>query len=158
MKISEQCGRWSRHACMTMLFLIPGNVTSELPIALLPTLIRWWAPEVSRCWVEMVQMEAMEARSALSGKQQVTWTQDRSRWCLIWLRRLSVPVSQWCGLGRLQSIQEDSAGALSLFRALAASTVWRMCDGAAPDIHSRPPRVDRELVAPSLCCKTPSMK
>ena len=128
---------------------------SERPIALLPTLIRWWALVVSRwqewasCWVEMLHMEATEARSALSGEQQVTWTQDRSRWCLIWLRRLSVPVSQWCGLGRLQSIQEDSAGALSLFRALAASTVWRMCGGGAPDSQSRPPRVGVELFAPS---------
>ena len=34
-----------------MFFLIPKNVTSERPIALMPTLIRWWealrAPEVA---------------------------------------------------------------------------------------------------------------
>ena len=36
---------WAKHwqcACTTMFFLIPKNVTSERPIALKPTLIRWW--------------------------------------------------------------------------------------------------------------------
>ena len=31
-----------QQACTTMFFLIPKNVTSERPIALLPTLVRWW--------------------------------------------------------------------------------------------------------------------
>ena len=34
--------RWPQQACTTMFFLIPKNVTSERPIALLATLIRWW--------------------------------------------------------------------------------------------------------------------
>ena len=38
----EQSGRWPQEACMAMSFLIPKNVTSERPIALIPTLIRWW--------------------------------------------------------------------------------------------------------------------
>ena len=37
----EQCGRWPQQACRTMFILILKNVTSERPIALLPTLIRW---------------------------------------------------------------------------------------------------------------------
>ena len=37
----EQSGTWPQQACTTM-FLIPKNVTSERPIALMPTLIRWW--------------------------------------------------------------------------------------------------------------------
>ena len=37
----EQSGKWPQQACTTMFFLIPKNVTSERPIALLPTLIRW---------------------------------------------------------------------------------------------------------------------
>ena len=37
----EQSGRWPQQACTTMLFLIPNNVTSERPIALKPTLMRW---------------------------------------------------------------------------------------------------------------------
>ena len=38
----EQSGKWPQQACSTMFFLIPKNVTSERPIALMPTLIRWW--------------------------------------------------------------------------------------------------------------------
>ena len=50
---SGQCGRWPPQACKKMFFLqIPKSVTSERPIALLPTMIRWWegmrAPEVTR--------------------------------------------------------------------------------------------------------------
>ena len=37
----EQSGRWPQQACTTMFFLIPKNVTSERPIALMTTLIRW---------------------------------------------------------------------------------------------------------------------
>ena len=36
----EQSGKWSQQACTTILFLVPKNVTSERPIALMPTLIR----------------------------------------------------------------------------------------------------------------------
>ena len=47
----EQSGKWPQQACTTMFFLISKNVTSERPIALMPTLIRWWealrAPEVA---------------------------------------------------------------------------------------------------------------
>ena len=38
----EQSGRLPQQACTTMFFLMPKNVTSERPIALTPTLIRWW--------------------------------------------------------------------------------------------------------------------
>ena len=44
----EQSGKWPQQACTTMLFLIPKNVTSERPTALMPKLIRWW--EVLREW------------------------------------------------------------------------------------------------------------
>ena len=37
----EQSGNWPQQACTTMFFLIPKNVTSERPVALVPTLIRW---------------------------------------------------------------------------------------------------------------------
>ena len=36
----DQSGKWPQQACTTMFFLIPANVTSERPIALMPTLIR----------------------------------------------------------------------------------------------------------------------
>ena len=38
----EQSGKWLGHACTTLFFLNPKNATSERPIALMPTLIRWW--------------------------------------------------------------------------------------------------------------------
>ena len=38
----EQSGKWPQQACTTMFFLIPKNVTSERPIALMSTLILWW--------------------------------------------------------------------------------------------------------------------
>ena len=47
-KVEQGC-KWLQQACTTMFFLIPENVTSERPIALMPTLIRWEAlgpPEV----------------------------------------------------------------------------------------------------------------
>ena len=48
----EQSGKWPQQACTTMFFLIPKNVTSERPIALMPTLNRRWealrAPEVAK--------------------------------------------------------------------------------------------------------------
>ena len=45
----KHCGRWPQQACTTMFFVIPKNVTSERPIALVPIRICWWeglrAPE-----------------------------------------------------------------------------------------------------------------
>ena len=38
-KMVEQGGRWPQQACTTMFFLIPKNVTSERPFALMPTLV-----------------------------------------------------------------------------------------------------------------------
>ena len=38
----EQSGKWPQQSCTTMFFLTVKNVTSERPIALMPTLIRWW--------------------------------------------------------------------------------------------------------------------
>ena len=50
---------WPQQSCTTM-FLNPKNVTSERPIALMPTLIQWWeamkVPKVvkwqHRCWID----------------------------------------------------------------------------------------------------------
>ena len=53
----KQSGKWRQQACTTMFFLIPMSVTSERPIALVPTLIRWWesvgAPDVAKCAAEV---------------------------------------------------------------------------------------------------------
>ena len=56
----EQSGKWPQQACTTMFFLIPRNVTSERPIALMPKLIRWWealrAPEVAK-WQQRYRVD-----------------------------------------------------------------------------------------------------
>ena len=58
----EQSGLWPQQACTTMFFLILKNVTSERPIALMPTLIPWWeasrAPEVAT-WQQKYRVESM---------------------------------------------------------------------------------------------------
>ena len=48
----EHSGKWPQQACTTMFSLIPKNITSERPIALVPTLTRCWetlrVPEVTK--------------------------------------------------------------------------------------------------------------
>ena len=48
----EQTGTWPHQACGTMILLIRKNVTSERPIVLMLTMIRWSkalrAPEVAK--------------------------------------------------------------------------------------------------------------
>ena len=59
-----------------MFFLIPKNVTSERPIALMPTSIRWWealrAPEVAKWLLKYrVDWDAKDGRNG--GAQQTVW-------------------------------------------------------------------------------------
>ena len=71
-----QTGKWPQQACTTMFFLIPKNVTSERPIALMPMLIRWLealrAPEVAK-WQQKyrVDWDARDGRNG--GAQQTVW-------------------------------------------------------------------------------------
>ena len=62
--------------CTTMFFLIPKNVTSERPIALMPTLIRWWealrAPEVAQ-WQQKYRVDWDAAHGRNGGVQQTVW-------------------------------------------------------------------------------------
>ena len=59
-----------------MFFLISKNVTSKRPIALVPTLIRWWealrAPEVAK-WQQKyrVDWDATDGRNG--GAQRTVW-------------------------------------------------------------------------------------
>ena len=64
----EQSGKGTQQACTTMFFLIPTNITSERPIALMPTLIRWWealrAPEVAKWQLKYrVDWDATDGRN-----------------------------------------------------------------------------------------------
>ena len=72
----EQSGKWPQQACTTMFFLIPKNVTSERPIALMPTLIRWWealrAPGVAT-WQQKHRVDWDAADCRHGGAQQTVW-------------------------------------------------------------------------------------
>ena len=71
----SRVGKWPQQACTTM-FLIPKNVTSERPVALMPTLIRWWealrASEVAK-WQQKycVDWDATDGRNG--GGQRTVW-------------------------------------------------------------------------------------
>ena len=72
----EQSGKCQQQACTTTFFQIPKNDTSERPIALMPTLIRWWeavrAPEVAKWQMKYrVDWDATDGRNG--GAQQTVW-------------------------------------------------------------------------------------
>ena len=72
----EQSGQWPPQVCSTMFFLIPEDVTSGRPIALMLTLIRWWealrAPEVAKWQLKYrVDGDATDGRNG--GAQQTVW-------------------------------------------------------------------------------------
>ena len=126
----EQSGKWSQQACTTMFFLIPENVTSERPIALMPTLIDWWealrAPEVAK-WQQKYRVERDATDGRNGGAQRTVWEvlmemerlnrkapaefQGAWPWFWTWRRLLSELTSLWCGPGRRTSAsQERSCG------------------------------------------------
>ena len=80
LKKVEQSEKWPQQACTTMLFLIPENVTSERPIAPMPTSIRWWealrAPEMAK-WQQKyrVDWDATDGRNG--GVWEVLMEMDR---------------------------------------------------------------------------------
>ena len=73
---AEQSGKWPQQAFTTMFFLIPKNVTSERPIALMPTLIRWWealrAPEVAK-WQQKYCVDWDVIDGGNGGAQETVW-------------------------------------------------------------------------------------
>ena len=72
----EQSGKWPQETCTTMFFLIPKNITSERPIALMPTLVRWWeaqrAPEVAK-WEQKYRVDWDATDGRTGGAQQTVW-------------------------------------------------------------------------------------
>ena len=71
----EQSGKWPQQACTTF-FVIPKNVTSERPIALMPKLVRWWetmrAPEVAK-WLQKYRVEWDATDGRNGGAQRTAW-------------------------------------------------------------------------------------
>ena len=115
----EQCGRWLQQACTTMFFLIPENVTSERPIALMQTMIRWWealrAPEVQK-WQYKHRIEWCATDGRNEGADCVVWVYvlymdrcnfqagEKDQGAIALVLVLAKPprgsVSQWSGLGQ----------------------------------------------------------
>ena len=76
LETEEQSGKWPQQACTTMFFLILKNVKSERPIALMPTLIRWWealrVPEVAK-WQQKYRVEWDATDGRNGGAQRTVW-------------------------------------------------------------------------------------
>ena len=72
----KQSGKWPQQACTTMFFLIPKNITSERPIAPMPTLIRWWkalrASEVAK-WQQKYRVDWDATDGPNGGAQQTVF-------------------------------------------------------------------------------------
>ena len=113
-------GHWPQQACTTMFFLIPKNVTSERPIALMPTLIRWWeamrAPEVAKWQLKYrVDWDATDGRNG--GSQRTVW-------------EMLMEMKRFCGKAK-----EEDQGAVALVLDLAKAferaslpVVWAWAD------------------------------
>ena len=72
----EQSDKWPQQACTTTFFLIPKNVTSERPIALMPTLIRWWKalrPPGVATWQKKYRVEWDVTDRRNGGAQRAVW-------------------------------------------------------------------------------------
>ena len=130
----EQSGKWPQQACTTLFFLIPKNVTSERPTALMPTLIRWWealrAPEVAKWQMKYrVDWGATDGRN--EGAQQTVWEM------LMEVERFKTS----SGTRRSRSLG-TGPGLGEGLRARQSPVVWawavrRMCGGAITDHHGQ---------------------
>ena len=164
----EQSGKWPQQALHKIVFSNPENVTSEMSIVLMPTLICWWealrAPEVAK-WQQKYGVNWDAADDRNGGAQQTVWeilfemerfkyragknNWEQWHWCWTWQRHLRGIVSQWCGPGRRQFPKEDIAGPMRVLRAPQASR--RMCGGVATDHHGHLARVKVELLVFTYC-------
>ena len=106
-KVEQSC-KWPQQASTTMFFLIPKNVTSERPIAIMPTLVRWWeammAPEVAK-WQQKYRVDwtlltgGMEETSKQCGKFCWIWKDVKAKQMLNLAKafeRVSLPVVWAC--------------------------------------------------------------
>ena len=101
----EQSGNWPQQACTTMFFLIPKNVTSERPVALMPTLNRWWeslrAPEVAK-WQQKYRVETVWGAQFLMEMERfngIATEEDQGA--------KACAASLWSGLGRRISVSQE---------------------------------------------------
>ena len=135
------------------------GVTSERPIALTPTLIRWWealrAPEVAKWWQKyrvdwdatdgrnggvqrtvwevLMEMERFNGRAKAEDRGAVAWVPDLAKA----FERVSLPVVwAWATHFSFRGILSTEACAIR-----------RMCGRAACDHHCYLARVQVELLA-----------
>ena len=167
LKKVEQSGKCPQQACTMMFLLIPKNVTSERPIALIPTLIRWWealrAPEVAKwhqkfrvdwdatdgrdggAWEVLVEMERFNGKAKAEEQGAVVLVLDLAE-------AFERQPPSGLGLGNTHQLpKEDLTSALRLFRAPEECTVRRMCGRAATNHHGHFARVQVELLAVAHC-------
>ena len=154
-------------------FLIPKNVTSERPIALMPTLIRLWeamrAPEVAK-WQQKyrVDWDATDGRNG--GTQRTVWEvflmeMERYKYrageedlgavapvlnLAKALERVGFPVV-WAWATHFSFPRKILWDAAWVLRAPEEGAVRRMCGRAATDHHGHPARVQVELLASAYC-------
>ena len=123
----EQSGQWPQQACTTIFFLIPKNVTSERPIAHLPTLIRWQevlrAPQVAK-WQLKYRVDWDAADGSNGGAQQTVWE------ILMEMFKLS-------GSGRRSGSGDCGVGAGEGLR--ASQSPCGVCLGDAPQLPKEDP-------------------
>ena len=160
---------WPQQTCTAMIFMIPKKFTSERPLALMPTLIRWWealrAPGVTK-WQQKCRMD-WDATDGRNGGAQQT------------VLEILMEMGRFHGKAK-----EEHQGAVALVLHLAkafelvsflvvwvwathfsfprmilrvlcghfeARTVRRMPGGAAPDHVGHLTRVQVELFASADC-------
>ena len=77
---------------------------------------------------------------------------ERWHWCLIWRKPMSELAFHLCALGRrIAMFPETITCAMRVLRGSEASTVRRMCGGAALDHHGDSPVVEMELLVAAHC-------
>ena len=143
--------RWKMAAaCLhnDVFFLIPKNVTSERPIALMPTLIHWWealrAPEVAK-WQQKYRVD-WDATDGRNGEVQILSRKRRSRSFGLGpdegLRAGQYP---FCvGLGNALQLPKGRSCECCAYTSVAC---LRMSGGAAPDHHGHLAMIQVELLA-----------
>ena len=177
----EQSGKWLQQACTTMFFIIPENVTSERPIALMSTLIRWWeALESTRSGevaaeVSSGHWDATDGRNG--GARQTVWEilmelerfngkakeEDQGALALVLdLAKAFEWVSLPCGVGlgdALQLPKEDLAGAV---RILFEHQRRAQLEGCVVEPlqyhHGYPAWIQVGLLASAYCTATMSLE
>ena len=157
----EQSGNWPQQACTTMFFLIPKNVTSERPIALMPTLTRWWealrAPEVAKwqwrsptnCVRNFDGMDRFSGHAKGVDQGAVALVLDQAKV----FERVSLPVV-WAWATHFSFPRKTSRVLLWLFRATEEGAVRRMCGRAATNLHGHFARIPSGVACCcALCCR-----